>query len=95
MALCKRHSRDAAPEAAQALWFGVLQCYVALLRELRQRERGLQVPDLLCLQPWQVCAGAGSAERDLLLCFPAKFWKRACPSVPCCSHAPHQCRMLP
>ena len=39
VALCKRHSRDAAPEAAQALWFGLLQCYVGALRQLRQAQR--------------------------------------------------------
>jgi hypothetical protein len=39
VALCKRHSRDAAPDVAQDLWFAVLQCYVARLREVRQRER--------------------------------------------------------
>ena len=39
VALCKRHSRDAAPDQAQALWFGVLQTYVDLLRTLRARQR--------------------------------------------------------
>jgi len=39
VALCKRHSRDAAPEVSEALWFAVLQVYVALLRDVRQRER--------------------------------------------------------
>ncbi|CAL8466179.1 g5715 [Coccomyxa elongata] len=47
VALCKRHSRDAAAEVAEELWFGVLQSYVALLRQLRHRERaadGASVP---------------------------------------------------
>ena len=39
VSLCKRHSRDAAPAAAQELWFTVLQRYVALLRRLRQMAR--------------------------------------------------------
>lgn len=39
VSLCKRHSRDAAPAAAQELWFSVLQRYVALLRRLRQLAR--------------------------------------------------------
>ena len=39
VSLCKRHSRDAAPAAAQELWFTVLQRYVALLRRLRQLAR--------------------------------------------------------
>jgi len=37
VALCQRHSRDAAPAAAQAFWFGLLQAYVAPLRALRGR----------------------------------------------------------
>lgn len=47
VALCKRHSRDAAAEVAEELWFCVLQSYVALLRQLRHRERaadGASVP---------------------------------------------------
>ncbi len=39
VSLCKRHSRDAAPAAAQELWFTVLQRYVALLRRLRHMAR--------------------------------------------------------
>lgn len=39
VALCKRHSRDAAPEVSEALWFAVLQAYVAVLRDVRHRER--------------------------------------------------------
>jgi hypothetical protein len=39
VSLCKRHSRDALPEAAQELWFTVLQRYVALLRRVRQLAR--------------------------------------------------------
>lgn len=39
VSLCKRHSRDAAPAAAQELWFTVLQRYVARLRRLRQLAR--------------------------------------------------------
>lgn len=44
VALCKRHSRGAAAEVAEELWFGVLQSYVALLRQLRHRERAADGP---------------------------------------------------
>jgi hypothetical protein len=55
VALCKRHSRDAAPEVAEELWFGVLQSYVALLRDVRRRQRAADA------QP------AGDLQRERLL----------------------------
>jgi hypothetical protein len=51
VALCRRHSRDAAPEAAQALWFGALQVYVGALRTLRQAQRAEQARGCLFWQP--------------------------------------------
>eukprot|EP00884_Botryococcus_braunii_P022622 jgi/Botrbrau1/9043/Bobra.0376s0020.2 len=37
VALCQRHSRDAPLLTVQQLWFSILECFVHLLRQLRQR----------------------------------------------------------
>ena len=61
VSLCKRHSRDAAPAAAQELWFTVLQRYVALLRRLRQLARQ---PSASSTQPEQAQRLAAAQVMD-------------------------------
>ena len=58
VALCKRHSRDAAPQIAEELWFGVLQSYVTLLRDVRRRQRAADEPP---------AADVGDLHRERLL----------------------------